>query len=134
MLPDDCWASDLPSVAAWWAAWLPVPTLPSALQGTPRQPPSVLVPLHSCTFAPSASRPRPAPSRPLQDILAPLLHVNELRKHGVTLHMLLDAERQPIPDVPAIYFVQARGRRGGFCLGPSSRLPLWCISVAANSV
>lgn len=41
-----------------------------------------------------------------KDILAPLLHVNELRKHGVTLHLLLDAERQPIPDVPAIYFVQ----------------------------
>lgn len=42
----------------------------------------------------------------VQDILAPLLHVNELRRHGVTLHMLLDAERQPIPDVPAVYFVQ----------------------------
>ncbi len=41
-----------------------------------------------------------------QDILAPLLHVNELRRHGVTLHMLLDADRQPIPDVPAVYFVQ----------------------------
>lgn len=53
----------------------------------------------------------------LQDILAPLLHVNELRKHGVTLHMLLDAERQPIPDVPAVYFVQARGWR----VAPPSR-------------
>ncbi|KAL4448182.1 hypothetical protein ABPG75_005401 [Micractinium tetrahymenae] len=44
--------------------------------------------------------------RVTKGILAPLLHVNELRKHGVTLHMLLDAERQPIPDVPAVYFVQ----------------------------
>lgn len=44
--------------------------------------------------------------RHTKDILAPLLHVNELRRHGVTLHMLLDAERQPIPDVPAVYFVQ----------------------------
>jgi hypothetical protein len=44
--------------------------------------------------------------RATQDILAPLLHVNELRRHGVTLHLQLDAERQPIPDVPAIYFVQ----------------------------
>lgn len=46
-----------------------------------------------------------------QDILAPLLHVNELRKHGVTLHMLLEAERQPIPDVPAVYFVQVGAQR-----------------------
>ncbi|KAI3426451.1 hypothetical protein D9Q98_008818 [Chlorella vulgaris] len=41
-----------------------------------------------------------------KDILAPLLHVNELRRHGVTLHLMLDADRQPIPDVPAVYFVQ----------------------------
>ena len=41
-----------------------------------------------------------------QDIVAPLLHVSELRKHGVTLHLLLDSERQPIPDVPAVYFVR----------------------------
>lgn len=32
--------------------------------------------------------------------------VQELRKHGVTLHMLLETERQPIPDVPAVYYVQ----------------------------
>ena len=41
-----------------------------------------------------------------KDILAPLLHVNELRRHGVTLHMLLESDRQPIPDVPAVYFVE----------------------------
>ena len=71
-----------------------------------------------------------------QDILAPLLHVNELRKHGVTLHMLLDAERQPIPDVPAIYFVQpseaavarivqdvARGLYDAFHLNFSTHIP-----------
>lgn len=53
----------------------------------------------------------------------------ELRKHGVTLHMLLDTERQPIPDVPAVYYVQpseaavarivqasGRGRFGGLKL------------------
>lgn len=44
--------------------------------------------------------------RHTKDVLAPLLHVDELRKHGVTLHMLLDADRQPIPDVPAVYYVQ----------------------------
>lgn len=41
-----------------------------------------------------------------KEVLAPLLRVNELRRHGVTLHMLLDSERQPIPDVPAVYFVE----------------------------
>lgn len=41
-----------------------------------------------------------------KEVLAPLLKVNELRRHGVTLHMLLDSERQPIPDVPAVYFVE----------------------------
>jgi len=41
-----------------------------------------------------------------KDIIAPLLRVNELRSQGVTLHLLLEAERQPIPDVPAVYFIQ----------------------------
>lgn len=41
-----------------------------------------------------------------RNILSPLLRVNDLRKHGITLHLLIDVERQPIPDVPAIYFVQ----------------------------
>lgn len=40
-----------------------------------------------------------------RDILAPLMKVGELRQCGVTLHMLLDSDRQPIPDVPAVYFV-----------------------------
>ncbi|XP_023216749.1 sec1 family domain-containing protein 1-like [Centruroides sculpturatus] len=40
-----------------------------------------------------------------QDILSPLLSVKELRELGVTLHMLLHSDREPIPDVPAIYFV-----------------------------
>lgn len=44
--------------------------------------------------------------RATKDIVAPLLHVNELRRHGVTLHLLLDSDRQPIPDVPAVYFVE----------------------------
>jgi hypothetical protein len=41
-----------------------------------------------------------------KDIIAPLLRLNDLRKHGVTLHLMLENERQPIPDVPAVYFVQ----------------------------
>ncbi|XP_043711994.1 SEC1 family transport protein SLY1-like isoform X1 [Telopea speciosissima] len=41
-----------------------------------------------------------------QDILSPLIHVKELRKYGVTLYFLVDKERKPVPDVPAVYFVQ----------------------------
>eukprot|EP01121_Diplochlamys_sp_Union-15-3_P021348 TRINITY_DN8621_c0_g1_i2.p1 TRINITY_DN8621_c0_g1~~TRINITY_DN8621_c0_g1_i2.p1 ORF type:complete len:505 (-),score=66.35 TRINITY_DN8621_c0_g1_i2:5-1519(-) len=40
-----------------------------------------------------------------RDILTVLLKVSDLRKSGVTLHMMLSSPRQPIPDVPAIYFV-----------------------------
>lgn len=41
-----------------------------------------------------------------QDILSPLIHVKDLRKHGVTLYFLIDKDRKPVPDVPALYFVQ----------------------------
>eukprot|EP00878_Enallax_costatus_P003254 GHUV01003457.1.p1 GENE.GHUV01003457.1~~GHUV01003457.1.p1 ORF type:complete len:653 (+),score=212.17 GHUV01003457.1:296-2254(+) len=41
-----------------------------------------------------------------KDIIAPLLRVSELRTQGVTLHLLLEQERQQIPDAPAVYFVQ----------------------------
>ncbi|KAK6916804.1 Sec1-like protein [Dillenia turbinata] len=41
-----------------------------------------------------------------QDILSPLIHVKGLRKHGVTLYFLIDKDRKPVVDVPAIYFVQ----------------------------
>lgn len=40
-------------------------------------------------------------------IIAPLLRVNELRKHGITLHLSLETQRDPIPDTPSIYLVQA---------------------------
>ena len=40
------------------------------------------------------------------DVIAPLLRVNELRQHGITLTLLLESEREQIPDVPAVYFVQ----------------------------
>lgn len=42
-----------------------------------------------------------------KDIIAPLLKISDLRKHGVTLHLMIATERQSIPDVPAIYFVDA---------------------------
>jgi len=40
-----------------------------------------------------------------RDVISPLLRVGDLRKQGVTLHLSLHTERQPIPDVPAVYFV-----------------------------
>lgn len=41
-----------------------------------------------------------------KDVIAPLLRVSDLRKHGITLHLVIEADRQPIPDVPAVYLVQ----------------------------
>ena len=41
-----------------------------------------------------------------RDIISPLLNVGDLRKLGVTLHLLLDSEREPISDAPAVYLVQ----------------------------
>ncbi|KAK2437465.1 Sec1/munc18 (SM) protein superfamily [Trifolium repens] len=41
-----------------------------------------------------------------QNILSPLIHVKDLRKHGVTLYFLIDKDRKPVHDVPSVYFVQ----------------------------
>jgi hypothetical protein len=41
-----------------------------------------------------------------RSIISPILSVQQLRRRGVTLHLMLGAERDPIPDVPAIYFVR----------------------------
>ncbi|XP_022669028.1 sec1 family domain-containing protein 1-like isoform X1 [Varroa destructor] len=40
-----------------------------------------------------------------QDIISPLLSVRDLRDLGVTLHLLIHSDRDPIPEVPAVYFV-----------------------------
>jgi hypothetical protein len=71
-----------------------------------------------------------------RDILSPLIRVNDLRKHGITLYLGLDKERQNVSDVPAIYFVQpsqsniqriildaSRGMYEAFHLNFSSSLP-----------
>lgn len=34
-----------------------------------------------------------------KDLLSPLLRVNDLRKHGVTLHLGIESNRQPIQEV-----------------------------------
>ncbi|XP_054265329.1 protein sly1 homolog [Macrosteles quadrilineatus] len=39
-----------------------------------------------------------------QDIISPLISIKELRELGVTLHVQLHSDRDPIPDVPAVYF------------------------------
>ena len=44
--------------------------------------------------------------RSCRDIISTVLKVNDLRENGITVHMLLESERSPIPDVPAIYFME----------------------------
>ncbi|VDM58423.1 unnamed protein product [Angiostrongylus costaricensis] len=40
-----------------------------------------------------------------QDIISPLLSIKVLRDLGVTLHLLIGSKREPLTDVPAVYFV-----------------------------
>eukprot|EP01024_Parvocaulis_polyphysoides_P032988 TRINITY_DN29445_c0_g1_i1.p2 TRINITY_DN29445_c0_g1~~TRINITY_DN29445_c0_g1_i1.p2 ORF type:complete len:209 (-),score=24.41 TRINITY_DN29445_c0_g1_i1:97-723(-) len=41
-----------------------------------------------------------------KDIIAPLMRVNDLRQHGVTLHLMLESERERIPETAVVYLVQ----------------------------
>lgn len=41
-----------------------------------------------------------------RDIISSVLRMSDLFSNGVTLHLLLDADRAPLSDVPAIYFVE----------------------------
>lgn len=41
-----------------------------------------------------------------RDVISPLMNVASLRRKGVTLHLLLHSEREPVPDAPAVYFVR----------------------------
>lgn len=41
-----------------------------------------------------------------QEILATSMRVQDLRDQGITLHMQLHSDRPPLPDVPAIYFIE----------------------------
>jgi len=43
---------------------------------------------------------------PCRSIISPLLSVSQLRSRGVTLHLLLNSPREPIPDVTAVYFCE----------------------------
>ena len=82
------------------------------------------------------------------EIVTPLIKVNELRKHGVTLHLLLENDRERIADVPAVYFCQptpanvaliandfARNLYDAYHLNFSSSLPRASLEeLAAHSV
>ncbi|EGX45123.1 hypothetical protein AOL_s00173g224 [Orbilia oligospora ATCC 24927] len=41
-----------------------------------------------------------------RDVISSVLRVNDLRANGVTIHLNLNSQRHPIPDVPAIYIVE----------------------------
>ncbi|KJH53136.1 Sec1 family protein [Dictyocaulus viviparus] len=40
-----------------------------------------------------------------QDIISPLLSIKVLRDLGVTLHLLIGSKREPLTDVPVVYFI-----------------------------
>lgn len=42
-----------------------------------------------------------------QDIISPLLRINELREFNVTTHFLLGAKRTKVRETPAVYFVES---------------------------
>ncbi|XP_057749427.1 SEC1 family transport protein SLY1-like [Arachis stenosperma] len=56
-----------------------------------------------------------------QNILSPLIHVKDLRKHGVTLYFLIDKDRNPVHDVPAVYFIQPTPNNINRILSDASR-------------
>lgn len=41
-----------------------------------------------------------------KEVVAPLLRIGGLRNHGVTLHLNIENDRQPVADVPAVYFLE----------------------------
>lgn len=41
-----------------------------------------------------------------KEVVAPLLRIGGLRNHGVTLHLNIENARQPVTDVPAVYFLE----------------------------
>eukprot|EP00946_MAST-07B_sp_MAST-7B-sp1_P002139 g2139.t1 len=43
---------------------------------------------------------------PCRSVISPLLSVKDLRQLGVTVYMLASSKREPIPDVPAVYFLE----------------------------
>ncbi|KAJ1676364.1 Vesicle trafficking between the ER and Golgi, partial [Spiromyces aspiralis] len=56
-----------------------------------------------------------------RDIISTVLKVNDLRENGITVHMLLESERSPIPDVPAIYFMEPTEENVGYFIRDITR-------------
>lgn len=44
--------------------------------------------------------------RTSQAVISSILRVNDLLRCGITVHAVISAQRSPLPDVPAIYFVE----------------------------
>ncbi|CAI7920650.1 unnamed protein product [Closterium sp. NIES-53] len=87
----------------------PLPPLLPLLHPPLSLPYPPLSPQPSC-FSPPPCSPSPTLLFPSLTLLFPPLplspQVSDLRKHGITLHLMVDADRQPIPNVPAVYFLQ----------------------------
>ena len=77
----------------------------------------------------------------------PLFKVGDLKRMNVTLHMMLHSDREPIPDVPAIYFMQptqdniarvcadgAAGLYGSMALNFSSEVPRSLMEKLAGTM
>ena len=82
-----------------------------------------------------------------RDIISPLFKVGDLKRMNVTLHMMLHSDREPIPDVPAIYFMQptqdniarvcadgAAGLYGSMALNFSSEVPRSLMEKLAGTM
>ncbi|KAJ6014746.1 Sec1-like protein [Penicillium herquei] len=41
-----------------------------------------------------------------RDVISSVLRVNDLRTWGITIHLNINSQRYPIPDVPVVYFVE----------------------------
>jgi len=82
-----------------------------------------------------------------RSIISPLMSVSDLRSRGVTLHLLISAEREPIEDVSVVYFCEptkenlsmiardcAKGLYGGAHLNFVTKLPRGLMEEFAGLV
>ena len=67
-----------------------------------------------------------------QSVISPLMRVQDLRKQGVTLHLRLEAERQNIPDVPAVYLVSPSEKAVAKIIHDLNQVGIHMISCAVQ--
>ena len=83
---------------------------PSSSSSSSSQAPGMMVGMGGAQAAAAAAMMAPEVYKVLvldpytRDVLSPVLRLNELRRTGVTLLLMVDGERQAVPDVPAVYF------------------------------